>query len=192
LTVPKDETKRIVCPKCGAKIRVRRKATADASPGDRGQSQKLAQGDGYIRFNCPCGRRLKVDAAFPPSHGQCPDCGRHVPVPKGPAGVAGAHALPAGHPVSMTDELDPNDRAALDQGSEAHLRRTGGGMAGPGFSAPPVVNPNDVSTVDYPVLPPFRAEAGLRVCPHCGKPVHLGAETCRACGTPVPRRKKEC
>ena len=31
-------------------------------------------------------------------------------------------------------------------------------------------------------------EAGLRVCPRCGKPVHMSATTCRECGSPVPRR----
>ena len=32
-----------------------------------------------------------------------------------------------------------------------------------------------------------RTEAGLRVCPGCGKPLHLGATECRDCGIPVPR-----
>jgi len=36
--------------------------------------------------------------------------------------------------------------------------------------------------------PARRAEAGLRVCPRCGKPIHLGAGACRACGIPVPKR----
>ena len=31
-------------------------------------------------------------------------------------------------------------------------------------------------------------EENLRVCPKCGRPVHLGADACRACGTVVPRR----
>jgi hypothetical protein len=35
---------------------------------------------------------------------------------------------------------------------------------------------------------PVKIEAGLRVCPRCGRPVHLGAETCRQCGAHVPRR----
>ena len=41
-----------------------------------------------------------------------------------------------------------------------------------------------------PLLPtspaPYPTEAGLRVCPGCGKPVHLGADVCRECGTKVP------
>ena len=35
---------------------------------------------------------------------------------------------------------------------------------------------------------PVKVEAGLRVCPRCGRPVHLGAESCRHCGAHVPRR----
>jgi hypothetical protein len=31
-------------------------------------------------------------------------------------------------------------------------------------------------------------EAGLRICPRCKKPVHLGAANCRECGTSVPRQ----
>ncbi len=40
------------------------------------------------------------------------------------------------------------------------------------------------------MLPPSKVkfEAGLRVCPGCGKPVHMSATTCRECGSPVPRR----
>jgi ribosomal protein L40E len=33
-----------------------------------------------------------------------------------------------------------------------------------------------------------KAEAGLRVCPRCGRPLHLSAVTCRDCGAPVPKR----
>ena len=42
-----------------------------------------------------------------------------------------------------------------------------------------------------PATPPNSAvkfEAGMRICPRCKKPIHLGASTCRACGTPVPRQ----
>jgi hypothetical protein len=33
-----------------------------------------------------------------------------------------------------------------------------------------------------------KMEAGLRVCPRCGKPVHMSATVCRDCGEPVPKR----
>ena len=37
-------------------------------------------------------------------------------------------------------------------------------------------------------LPPvLKMEAGLRVCPRCGKPLHMSATVCRACGEPVPK-----
>lgn len=31
-------------------------------------------------------------------------------------------------------------------------------------------------------------EAGLRVCPACGSPVHVAAVSCRSCGAAVPKR----
>jgi hypothetical protein len=36
--------------------------------------------------------------------------------------------------------------------------------------------------------PGGRIEAGLRVCPRCGKPVHMAATACGECGAAVPRR----
>jgi hypothetical protein len=155
LTVPSDGTDRVVCPKCGARVRVRRRAAGTA--------------DGYLRFYCPCGRRLKVSAAQPPTHGKCPDCGRVVPVPK--TGMGGKPS-----PETDTEDLSPQDVAALKQWSERHL------TARDEQATPPVI------ATFPPTTPTTRAEAGLRVCPNCGKPVHLGANTCRACGTPVPRK----
>jgi ribosomal protein L32 len=34
----------------------------------------------------------------------------------------------------------------------------------------------------------MKTEAGLRVCPRCGKPVHLSSIVCRECGAHVPKR----
>src|SRR5437899_1677942 len=101
LNVPDDGTARTVCPQCGARVKIRRPAGSYA--------------DGYLRFNCPCGRRLKVDAANPPSHGKCPDCGRVVPVP--PA----SQSLPVGHPETPTEELSNEDLAVLDRWTRGHL-----------------------------------------------------------------------
>src|SRR5260370_25131205 len=68
---------RIDCPRCGARIRLRRRSR---SPGSlQGVSEPE---DGYLRFHCPCGRRLKVRAENRPEAGKCPDCGRVVPVPE--------------------------------------------------------------------------------------------------------------
>jgi ribosomal protein L40E len=150
LDVPAEGPERIVCPKCSARIRIRR---------------DVGGGDGYIRFACPCGRRLKVkvEAAGSPPAGKCPDCGRVVPVPASSSNPA----LPTSHPEAPTAELDAVDVAALEQWARGHLART----ASPGITSPAV-----------------KAEAGLRVCPRCGRPVHLGAVSCRECGTHVPKR----
>src|SRR6516165_7480322 len=92
LSVPANGPERIVCPKCSAKIRVRRAGAAPA----RGP----ADSDGFIRFACPCGRRLKVrveeDQEIPES-GKCPDCGRVVPVPATATPTPSSGSLPTGH-----------------------------------------------------------------------------------------------
>ena len=36
--------------------------------------------------------------------------------------------------------------------------------------------------------PAMKMEAGLRVCPRCGKPLHMSATVCRSCGEPVAKR----
>jgi hypothetical protein len=171
LNVPDEGDGRVICPKCGARVKVRRPGGPPAPPSP--------PSDGFLRFFCPCGRRLKVTAVNGPSHGKCPDCGRVVPVPK-------TSTVGAGHPETPTEDLDPADRAALEQWSRGHVARAGGGA---------VAGHDDegTSTTDLVAQAPpppaaDRAEVGLRVCPNCGRPVHLGSESCRACGTPVPRR----
>jgi hypothetical protein len=159
LSVPPDGTERIICPKCGARVRVRR---GGLPKGDD---------DGFIRFFCPCGRRLKVSAMQPPKYGKCPDCSRVVPVPE--PGVP--LRPPPGHPEAPTEELNAVDSAMLDEWSRKHLGET----ANPGANS---------TTAIQTTKPTGRAEAGLRVCPKCSKPVHLGAVVCRACGSPVPKR----
>lgn len=158
LNVPADGTERIVCPSCGAKVRIRRPAV----------SAVATEEDGFIRFNCPCGRRLKVSAAASPrpSHGKCPDCGRVVPVP--------ATSQATRDPEAPTEELSDADRAKVEEWSQRHIAA------------------QDRRPSSTHILPtnaaPVRSEAGLRVCPGCGRPVHMGASICRACGIPVPKR----
>lgn len=156
LPSPAAGSERVVCPKCGARVRIRQSRPAD--PG--------ASSDGYIRFFCPCGRRLKVSAVNPPVNGKCPDCGAIVPVPRGNAGP------PPGHPDAPTEELSAHDLAELDTWANR------------------VTSGTPSSTADFIVRPgtPNRVEAGLRVCPRCGKPIHMGASACRGCGTVVPKR----
>lgn len=167
LTIAEGESDRVVCPNCGAKVRIRLRAG----------SVPVERADGFIRFLCPCGRRLKVDAFSPPTHGKCPECGRVVPIPKG--------SIPAaGDPETPTADLEPADLALLTEWSERHL-------AGSRTGTDKTVSQSQVpegSTAGRPVAPVVRSEAGLRLCPSCGKPIHLGADVCRACGTVVPRR----
>ncbi len=156
LNVPEGESDRTVCPQCGARVRIRR------------SGQETTTADGYLRFFCPCGRRLKVQADRPPSHGKCPDCGRVVPVPAQSSGKPG-------NPLARTDELTSSQREQLQRWEHEHRVRSDNGP----------------STADLPgdqATAANRAEAGLRVCPGCQRPVHLGADVCTHCGTPVPRR----
>lgn len=137
--------------------------------------------DGFLRFACPCGRRLKVMAAAPPTSGKCPDCGRLVPVPD----ASQLSAKAPGHPEAPTTELNVVDRDVIDGWKALHRARNPEAFAQASAAKPvaPAAKPaHDAAPAED------RQEVGLRVCPSCGKPVHLGAEACRSCGTPVPRR----
>jgi hypothetical protein len=176
LNVPAEGPERIVCPKCSARIRVRRSGPP-RGPGDN---------DGFIRFPCPCGRRLKVrvEPGTPtPESGKCPDCGRVVPVPTGAKPSSSGVGLPASHPESITEELSAADLILLDQWRERRQNQAAATAA--------TVGGESTATMPVPpMLPPERhkVEAGLRVCPRCGKPVHLNSIVCRACGAHVPKR----
>jgi hypothetical protein len=179
---------RVDCPRCGARIRLRRRRNA-AAGSPVGVS---ASADGFIRFHCPCGRRLKVRASDSPEAGKCPDCGRIVPVPEPAWAGEAAMGRSYGDSESRTDEMDQEDLARLAEWGARH----GGRSAGPGYdpdatpSAMPAVAaylPEPASQGDS-ASSKVKYEAGLRVCPGCGKPVHLSATTCRECGSPVPRR----
>jgi DNA-directed RNA polymerase subunit RPC12/RpoP len=158
LEVPAEGSERIVCPNCGARVRIRVR-------------QQHGARDGFVRFFCPCGRRLKVTTDNRPSHGKCPTCGRIVPVPDLPTGGS---ALPPGHPETPTAELSTVDAARLDEWIHRHLGQ-------PAFASSPS------STILQTSKPTERIEAGLRVCPKCGRPVHLSAVVCRECGAHVPK-----
>lgn len=161
LEIPKDGTDRMVCPQCSAKVRIRHVTKGEAS-------------DGYIRFDCPCGRRLKVRESNPmQKSGKCPDCGRVVPVP---TETPFANLKSYNSIERPTDEMNAVARAAIEQWSAAHL--AGNPPKHAAAAAAPSRKP--AATV--------KSEAGLRVCQRCGKPLHLSAVTCRDCGAPVPRR----
>jgi hypothetical protein len=175
LTFPAEGPERLVCPKCSARIRVRR-VDPQRTAGD---------GDGFIRFACPCGRRLKVRVEEEmPEAGMCPDCGRVVPVPPSSTLPVSSQTLPTSHPEAVTDELSTTDLAMLERWKQSRL-----GAAS--HETPPP--PESTMTVPVPpVVPPgpsgVKVEAGLRVCPRCGKPVHLSSIVCRECGAHVPKR----
>lgn len=164
LSLPDDGTDRMVCPKCGARVKIRLRRDG-------------AEADGFIRFFCSCGRRLKVPADAPPSHGKCPDCGRVMPVP-----AASTSDKPPGHPEADTVDLDSEQLAAIQGWAAGHgVHPLGAGDEGRSDTPPVVLVPRGTT-------PLARAEAGFRVCPNCRKPIHLGADVCRDCGTPVPRK----
>jgi hypothetical protein len=191
LNLKPDGPDRIACPKCGAKIRLRR------SPPPLAVDQ--ADGDGYLRFLCPCGRRLKVPAADRPLAGKCPDCGRVVPVP---ISAKASSSTPAGKQSAQSDsearteELDAEDLAQLESWSSRHantaLRSDGPVSTATGLHVVASGSDTDAQAgFAPPLMPPpsvVKFETGLRVCPRCKKPVHLGAAICRECGTPVPRQ----
>jgi hypothetical protein len=187
LSVPANGPDRVICPKCSARVRVRR------------DEARSGPGDGYVRFNCQCGRRLKVRSGTigsPAQHaGRCPDCGRVVSVPSS----SSSQSLKAVGEASetRTEELSAGDIALLEQWSQGHLTRAKPGAAN-GQGGQPAAAPlpkTELIPAPAPALPmtppipaPVKIEAGLRVCPRCGRPIHLGAETCRDCGAHVPRR----
>ena len=179
---------RVDCPKCGARIRLRRKSSAGSSALIGGDNES---DDGFIRFHCPCGRRLKVRAAGGQQAGKCPDCGRTVPVPESARPSPGVMGGSRADPDARTEDLDAEDMARLQEWSTRHTGRPPG-LPGGGDTTPTAVPNIRVGTAPMhpggpqPSIVTF--EAGLRVCPRCGKPVHLSATTCRECGAAVPRR----
>ena len=187
LKVPPDGAEHMDCSHCGARIRLRRPAP----------KQNDATGDGFIRFLCPCGRRLKVSAETRPKAGKCPDCGRVVPVPTSALGVlkSSTGKKPGeSDPERRTEDLDAADLAELEKWSARHLASSGqpeGQLSDTGQVAV-VSRAEDDDKFGIPANAFIQAsvvkfETGLRVCPRCKKPLHLSADNCRECGMPVPR-----
>jgi hypothetical protein len=191
LKIPPDAPERIECPKCGARIRLRRPEPLVA---------KKETGDGYFRFLCPCGRRLKVPAAGRPIAGRCPDCGRVVPVPSSAQttkSATSARATSLSDPQARTEELDSDDLSQLEKWAARYTASSNPNQGDQSLSTttsfltiassnePPARTGRLPSALPPPSMAKF--EAGLRVCPRCNKPIHLGAVSCRDCGTPVPR-----
>ena len=188
IKVQPDSPDRIDCPKCGARIRLRRPPPKVSGAG----------GDGYFRFLCPCGRRLKVPAVDRPVAGRCPDCGRVVPVPanvRSATGLNPVQAPAAADSEARTEDLDANDLAQLDQWASRYRSQLShpDGLGSTTTSLVPVaggvelVAQAGVDSSEMSATSVAKFEAGLRICPRCKKPIHLGAARCRECGNPVPR-----
>jgi hypothetical protein len=191
LKIPSRDAERLTCSRCGANIRIRRK------PERRNGSAH--QDDGYVRFYCPCGRRLKVRSDKLVEAGKCPSCGRVVPVPlsaseerTGKSGGPGQRYTERYEPEARTAELDLVDLKRLEQWSNSHRRKRDQDTGVRSQSSPAFENSLgtrvglESGTKDDP--PAMNEEAGLRICPACGKPLHMNASICRSCGEPAPRR----
>lgn len=66
----------VCCPACGAELTVERDRPS-ASQGD-----VVTPDDGFIRFVCTCGRRMKVPSRYAGRSGKCPRCGVRVTIPR--------------------------------------------------------------------------------------------------------------
>jgi hypothetical protein len=182
LKVPAESPEHMGCSRCGARIRLR-----------RGRPKgNTTDSDGFIRFLCPCGRRLKVTADGLPKAGRCPDCGRVVPVPTSALGTL-ALASDKNETETRTQVLDAADLAELKKWSEHHLI-TSGQLKNDSAKARPATVASGAKNDEFwlpsnaiPRASVVKFETGLRICPRCKKPLHLSADNCRECGMPVPR-----
>ena len=185
IKVPAENLEHMDCPRCGTKIRLRRAKSKGTTDGK----------DGFIRFLCPCGRRLKVSAIERPKAGRCPDCGRVVPVPTSALGT-----------MTHPDQRDKRRKRALQTWTPLMSPSSKSGrhatwpvplkpQAAPVDTGPvAVVAPTDnnelgVSSNTMPRASVVKFETGLRICPRCKKPLHLSADNCRECGMPFPASK---
>ena len=193
LTVNSGASERLTCPRCAARIHVRRDPSLKVNLDSKG--------DGYARFYCPCGRRLKVRVQSRPSAGKCPDCGRVVPIPSSVfehvtnfQGAVDSLGPQISEPEARTADLDQEDLLRLEQWWIHHRSQV------EQTNTEPQQLPQTFSKVDES-LPSVRlagrnmneqlgigVEAGLRVCSHCGIPLHINAIICRFCGQATHKR----
>jgi hypothetical protein len=184
LKVPPESPEHMDCTRCGARIRLRR-----SKPQGTNRTN-----DGFLRFLCPCGRRLKVSEESRLNAGKCPDCGRVVPVPS-KGFDAGKLTIGRNEADASTEDLDDDERAKLEEWFAYHLASAAQVESDPrrALRVPSDLEaPND-ENLDRPQNAIAQAsvvkfETGLRVCPRCKKPLHLSADNCRECGLPVPRQ----
>ena len=91
-----------------------------------------------------------------------------------------------------TVDMDATDFEYLDQWARRHQTKANQPeRLEPGHMPEAKVEAQEPTGVDaMPLGLPkvLSTEAGLRVCPRCGKALHLSATVCRSCGEPAPRR----
>ena len=180
--MPTENPEHMDCTRCGARIRLRR---------SKPQGTNLTN-DGFIRFLCPCGRRLKVLEASRLNAGKCPDCARVVPVPL-KTFDAGKSTIGRNETDASTEDLDDDDRANLKNGPHITwlvlamlkaMRRV--------LHVPSASEASNDADLNQPLNALAQASVvkfeRLAVCPRCKKPLHLSADNCRECGMPVPRQ----
>ena len=181
--LPSEKRAYVKCGGCGASIRLR------SLP----HSETAYENDGFIRFFCSCGRRLKVRAQARPKVGKCPDCSRVVPVPVGKDGNSNLSIANADS-ETRTQDLDVLDLSELKKWSAKYLAEYGESenclkQTRPATSILEVHKYNfgaiHGETLKSSVV---KFETGLRICPQCKKPLHLGADNCRECGIFFPRQ----
>ena len=186
LEVSSGDPEQLSCLRCGAKIRVRRSL--------KNKRATAPSGDGFMRFYCPCGRRLKIRIEEQSEAGKCPNCGRIVPVPESARLATDKTSKQAqgqgqrGRPLSgmRTVDMDAADFEHLEQWSRRHQAKASR-QEDPKQGATPDVKMEvqDVRQMEATALEVPKAlnvEAGLRVCTRCGTPLHLSATVCRSCG----------
>jgi hypothetical protein len=81
-----------------------------------------------------------------------------------------------------TEDMLPTERELLEAWTQAH-RQGGPVVGGTGSAESAATGPT--STEEGPIVP--RTERGLRICPGCGRPLHLAAVVCRHCGASAPK-----
>lgn len=167
------------------------------NPNPSAGAARGAESDGLmIRFHCRCGRRLKVKAADRPEAGRCPDCGTVVPVPAPRPALAAVEVGEPPRTVAAEDRDDafasPADARTEEMGADdmARLQRW---AARHGITpedddrSDQIPTPRAPEPVPYSPPPAVKVEAGLRICPRCGRPLHMSAAACRACGAATPK-----
>jgi phage FluMu protein Com len=186
---------RVVCPRCKANVRVRVRSHEDA-PSTVPAPEAAVAGvvstnmpDPYIRFYCPCGRRLKVLAADYHPHGKCPECGRIVSVPPPPVPAYtpqdGVGTLGAGHPEMETAELEAADLEIHRIWCRAHLSPQAWESEGVESD---VAGSSDNVGVSITRAMDRHQEEGLQVCTACREAFHMRSDRCTRCGEPVASR----